>query len=454
MIKNPIFSRNRRSSLSYLLTLLSFSFFVLAFGGVAVAQTTGVDPEPAAEAAPEESPAEETAPAVEEAVEETVEEAADEAAAELEEETKEELGNQAQDAQENLDAVKSDSQEGTDAAKKDLETMATESEDALMMSTEGVDVAPSKSSEAMVAETVDTDAAKSAFSALVVLDNSVGVGTFVEGSSQRPSYTVSLDMRPQWKLSDTDSVRLRLVVYSGVVQNVDSSTTTKNQVLLNDIEARFNRATKSNLGDIKLTLNPYAAVTAPTSLASRYATKVASVRGGYAVTGSMGGFSLTLDSVATKNFHRYTSPAVQNDDNVAVMRLNGAEDLGDSLTAIGRNNIEWSWSNRATTSITLSDTLTLGVTYVFLKSWTYVSYPDDELKQEQADAGRGVRDLVQGVADLYWQSPVDNFALDVGVTSAQAPLTADNDGVRFPFFDYKSTADNYTSVYLSAYYSF
>ena len=340
--------------------------------------------------------------------------------------------------------------------KKTLDEMSRENDDAVMMSSEGADPGSSVSSddaEAVMAGVADV-AGGSSFSALVILDNSVGVGTFVEGSSQRPAYTVSLDMRPTWKLNDKQNVRLRLVVFQGLIQNADSSTTKKRQVLINDLEARLNHIEKSALGGLKLTMKPYAAVTAPTSLASRYQTKILSLKGGLALTGKAGILSLTLDSVGTKNFNRYTNPALERDDDVAVVRVNGAEDLGDSLAAVGVNNVEWTWSNRATTSFSLSDTMTLGITYVFLKSWTYVSFPDDNEKAEQADEGRGTRDLTQGVADLYWQSPVDSLALDLGVSSTQAPLTADNSSVRFPFFDFTSTANNYTSVYLSAYYSF
>ena len=115
--------------------------------------------------------------------------------------------------------------------------------------------------------------------------------------------------------------------------------------------------------------------------------------------------------------------------------------------------MEWSWWNRATASISFSDTLALNITYGFNKSWTYVSYPDDEFTQGEADPGRGERDMSVGVTDVYWQTPIKGFALDAGVTSSQAPLSADNNSVRFPFFDYKSTANNYTAVFLAVHYA-
>ena len=439
------FQRNNRSTslingAGCVLVLLA-----LILSNTTFAQTPAEEPEaPAAE--------ESTEPEV--SVEEQVEEAAEKASSELEEEAKEELEEGEEAGQAQADQIKEAIQQEKAAAKTNIEAMGMESQDSLMMSSEGVEVAPSTSQEsadASLTETVET--AKSPFSMALVLDNSVGVGTFVEGSSQRPSYTMSLDMRPMWKLSDNETVRLRMAVYSGLIQNADSSTTTKRQVLVTDLEARYMHSSSQELGAIKLGATPYAAVSFPTSLASRHATKIAAVRGGYNVSAKLNKFTLMLDTGVLKNFHRYTSPVVQRDDNVAIFRPQGAEDLGNSLTAIGRNNVEWSWSSQAMMSLGLSDKLTFSTAYAFAKSWTYVSYPDDEQTAEQADAGRGVRDVVQGVVDLYWQTPFEKLGLDLGITSAQSPKTADNSGFRFPFFDFKSTANNYTSVYLAAFYS-
>jgi hypothetical protein len=79
-------------------------------------------------------------------------------------------------------------------------------------------------------------------------------------------------------------------------------------------------------------------------------------------------------------------------------------------------------------------------------SWTYLNIPKDQFSAPDAKAGRGQRDRTFGVIDLTYQ-PWENFGFSLGLSSAQPAKTADNKSFRFPFFDFSSEGNNFTTVY-------
>mgnify|MGYP001570243132 FL=1 len=86
-------------------------------------------------------------------------------------------------------------------------------------------------------------------------------------------------------------------------------------------------------------------------------------------------------------------------------------------------------------------------------SFAYNSFAIDETSGTGASAGRGQRDTTWGTIDLSY-SLTDNWGLSFGVTSYQSAKTSDGQSIRFPFFDFRSFADNNTSFYFDVRYTF
>jgi hypothetical protein len=299
------------------------------------------------------------------------------------------------------------------------------------------------------AETEETSETKP-WMAMIIVDNSVGLGTFVQGVDQRESYTLTVDARAGWKLDDHQHLWLRLPVSQQIVQNYNSFTTSPQQILLGDAELRYiyNSAYKSADGDFGVT--PYLYVAGGTSLAARYQSRLFSLRPGVRLSYKAGPATILFESRFTKNFHRYTSPTVDGGQGLALARLGGSEDLAGDVVAVGGVNSEFSLLNRLTAVFGLPADLSLTFDYAFIQSWSYAWDNDDSFTAANADTGRNLSDISQAVIDVSWQSPLPYLTISGGVVTAQTPKTANNDGFRFPFFDFEAPNSNSTTFYLDA----
>jgi hypothetical protein len=283
---------------------------------------------------------------------------------------------------------------------------------------------------------------------MVVIDNSVGLGTFVQGVDQRESYTLTVVASGGWKFDDHQQLWLQLPVSQQIVQNYDSLTTTPNQILLGDTELRYfyNNIYKND----DFSFSSYLWLAGGTSLSARYQSRLLSVRPGVKLAYKAGPATLMFESRFTKNFHQYTSPTVDGGIGLAIARVGGSEDLAGDVVAVGGVNTEFSLYNRLTASFGLPADLALTVMYAYIQSWSYAWDNNDSFTAENADTGRNLSDVSQTVIDLSWQSPLPYLILSGGVITAQTPKTANNDGFRFPFFDFEAPNSNSTTFYLDA----
>jgi hypothetical protein len=289
---------------------------------------------------------------------------------------------------------------------------------------------------------------------MVIVDNSVGLGTFVQGVDQRASYTLTVDARAGWKFDDHQMAWLRFPVSQQVVQNYDTPTTTPNQILIGDVEARYIYNNLVKLDDAGFAVTPYLYLAGGTSLSARYQSRLLSVRPGVRLSYKLGPANLYYEGRFTKNFHRYTSPTLDGGLGIAVARLGGSEDLAGDVVAAGGVNSEFSLLNRITAVFSLPADLSLTFDFAYIQSWSYAWDNDDDLTAANADTGRNLNDISQAVIDVSWQSPVPNLIISSGVVTAQTPKTANNDGFRFPFFDFIAPNSNSTTFYLDAIASF
>jgi opacity protein-like surface antigen len=162
-------------------------------------------------------------------------------------------------------------------------------------------------------------------------------------------------------------------------------------------------------------------------------------------------WSLSFNSAFRKNFHEYTSPvrdprasSLVTRDGLAVVELStgiardGGPELRNESTYVepGINNTSFSISNGIGLSYSATDKLGFGLNYQLSNSWTYESFPLDELSGVGAQGGRGRRDSHAASISVNYQL-LDNLSLSGGVANGGATRTADDRRIRIPFLSFE-----------------
>jgi hypothetical protein len=282
---------------------------------------------------------------------------------------------------------------------------------------------------------------------MVILDNSLGLGTFVSGPDSRPSLATTLLLRPYWQINDKQQLWLRFYVTKELIQNYESTTTVPNQILIGDTELRYVYNNVAEIPGVKIKVTPILSVFGGTSLTSRYQTRLAIVRPTVKLAYTYKWANLYYEARFAKSFHQYTSPTVGASAGIAVARDKGNEDLSGAV-AIGSRNVEYVLTNRLTFVASLPKKISVSLDYMYVRYWTYDASNGDAFQAPGADSGRGVRDLTTSTIDLSWQTPWPKLAVSMGMTTAQTPKTADAGSFRPPFFDFLTPNSNQTAFYL------
>jgi long-subunit fatty acid transport protein len=81
--------------------------------------------------------------------------------------------------------------------------------------------------------------------------------------------------------------------------------------------------------------------------------------------------------------------------------------------------------------------LNFALNYQFTSSWTYESFPVDEMSGVGATDGRGRRDSHGASLSASYQL-LDNLGISAGIANGGSPRTADDRRIRIPFFSYES----------------
>ena len=291
---------------------------------------------------------------------------------------------------------------------------------------------------------------------MVIFDNSVGLGTFVKGASHRPAWGWSLSIRPRWNIDDHHVLAARLDLAQDLVENADSSVTERQRLLLSVLQLNYQYRKLVALWDDMFTVKPSLTVDFPVSPKARFTDQIIGLRPGASATFKpMKWFSFTYYTGAIKSFNRFTHATVKVDDGVMLARPGGSESLGGGLIADGTTyNIEWTWRNRFIADFTLPLDLSLSLDFIYDRSWGYQSKPDDELTPEVGESGRPESDFTWNAVEVAWETPVPHMSLALGAATWQAPLTADNESVRFPFWDFVSPSSNRTTLYFDVAYTY
>ena len=293
---------------------------------------------------------------------------------------------------------------------------------------------------------------KTPFSINVLLEQSLGIGTFVSDQYARnPYYGYTLQIRPRYYFTNRLFAELAFALTGELTTSYQTSTTQKRQVMPTDLTLLVKYANVYKIPVLGIDISPFVRMGAPTSYESRYRNLYLSTAAGFNLT-RMFGQHVLIDYLFrfNKNWNKTAQPTISGGQ-IALSRLRGAEDIGGGEVINGEdNNTSFSVYNALTGSFIINDQWSITLQLAFQNSWTYLSIPKDQFSSANAKAGRGQRDKTFGVLDLTYQ-PFDHFGFSLGLSSAQPAKTADNKSYRFPFFDFSSAGNNYTTVYFDVY---
>ncbi len=285
---------------------------------------------------------------------------------------------------------------------------------------------------------------------LVLLDQSLGVGTFVSDSYARnPYYAILVSLRPKYYFTNQLTLEGRFDFQAELTKSYQSGTNAPRQVMPGDLmfTLRYQNAYRGDY-TAGIGISPFLRIAAPTSYESRYRNLYLSLAVGFDLSRMLGEHVFLSYSLrATKNFNRTTTATVTGP--VAVIRSRGNEDLGNGEVATGDPNVEWSVYNSLLGSFIINDQWSISLILAISNSWTY-DVGSAGASSSYAKSGRGQRDKTVGVIDLTYQ-PWEHFGFSLGLMSVQPAKTEDNSAFRFPFFDFRSMPNNYTNMYFDVY---
>lgn len=290
------------------------------------------------------------------------------------------------------------------------------------------------------------------------LASSLGIGTFVanEGANN-PYLDWAVTILPAYRVTDEFKVSAALA-FAQELTNSDGDTS-NHRVLLSDM---FLNASYSLPQIPAVEIDPSVALRLyfPTSLASQHETRIMASRISANFSRTFGDFSVGYNFGFQKNFHSYTTPVADIEDfdqSTYLFREGGNERIDAFTVAQGGNNTSYQFRNSLSLGYQPFEFLGFSISYLLVNSFRYESFPDGDSVSSTgmdiragvgAEEGRGRSDAYLADISAAWQID-DHFALSGGILTQGTPKHLDNDGFRFPFYDFTSEANNLTTFYLS-----
>ncbi|MDH5672135.1 MAG: hypothetical protein OEZ06_08300 [Myxococcales bacterium] len=288
------------------------------------------------------------------------------------------------------------------------------------------------------------------FSLLLYAETALGQGTFVADENARnPLVAWSTSVLPGYRPTPRWAFGLLLTVSQEMTDS--DLDTERQQLLLSDTQLR-GRYEVTKIEALDLQVAAGLRFFLPTSLISQHQSLLFGSQARLNLIRIFGPVFATYTGAFRKNFHRYTSPVLGDvrDAPAAPVapRIGGLEQLGGGEVAVAGNNVSFDILNQVSVGYSPFDELTLGLSYALANRFTYRSVPDDARTSPYAEPGRGQRDLQIGSVSASWTFS-RRFVLALAMTTTGPIKQADNDGLRFPFYDFYSTAENLTTFALS-----
>lgn len=280
--------------------------------------------------------------------------------------------------------------------------------------------------------------------AMVVYENSLGLGTFVAGEQQRAQWDMLLGLRANLYLFQKYlRVQAGLSMTQPVIENADSGRAHANEFLLGDFSLGF---AIPNLYTEPVTGIRFGAATSfafPTSLASQYANRYLGWNTSLFVSKSFGPVRLLYQFGFSKNFHGTKSPELDYEYVPSIQ----------NYPAVGVST-DFSFSNHIGVSVSFLEDFYAGLDFFIFNSFKYDTEGDIDFTEDgtpvgtspNADPGRGRSDLTSMALEVGW-SPLKYLTVALGVSTYQPPKTSDGTGFRFPL-NFSDASANYTTIYL------
>lgn len=283
--------------------------------------------------------------------------------------------------------------------------------------------------------------------AIIIYENSIGIGTFVPGEyTDRPLWSMLLSLRPFVRLADNMRLVARIDLAKDIIENADSALATKGETLISDFILTYDVTPIVTEPVSGLSLRGWIDLLAPVSLASQAQTRILTLRGGLGLSKSFEWVNLYYQTRFDYNFNRSKYPAFDVANSAEPPCLSAKSlDSGGSVCG-SRSNTQFQFMNRLTVEFVPVERLGITIDFLVYNSFGY-EMPDDGFTPDNAKPGIGQRDLTAGTVEVSYQV-LDQLGLALGTSTVQTPKTLDNEGFRFPFFDYRSTSDNLTTIYL------
>lgn len=306
----------------------------------------------------------------------------------------------------------------------------------------------------------------------------VGSGTFVSSRfADDPYWSSSIGVSSKWSLGDARSLSIDLeasyeFTYLVTPCRAASSSRPAGAPALDCSDAN-DYGRRGQFEDIDLsysddelllfdvfTLGGRAGISLPTGYGSIAARNLFTLRGGLVFSAEFDFFKPSIGLGFSKFFPTREGRALN------------AEDLPDDLP-IGRCASfrqtdcvllagfvpSWRAGFDAGAEVQLSEQVSLGVGFGYRYSRSFGRAPDAATSPRRDSFGNIIADGVSSSdttsGDISLTYSIDDaWSATFGLSSAQPAKTADNQALRFPFYDFISPGNNYSAWYLSLSYSF
>jgi len=304
-------------------------------------------------------------------------------------------------------------------------------------------------SEAMPDQSKD----KRPYSLSFSLGNSMGMGVFAPNVNTG-TFVTSLGVNGSYRLQKNISVGMGFSVYKSLINSYVTHTTYPKELEYSDVSlsASWGKFYQDSWSGVSFSGN--AGLKLPISIESRHQGLLFALSAGVNAIRKFWEINCSYAFSFKKNFHRWTAAQVPNQYYIPpspILEWNDPELVLNRFQPQRYNNSSFSFSNRFSASYGFMEKFSFSISFGLAHAFKY-SKPIDEFSVEDADSV-GRTDIMMGGLNLNYAA-YDNVSLSFGASTAQAPYYRDNTGIRFPFFDFVSTADNLTSLYLNLTYTY
>ncbi|MBM4345730.1 MAG: hypothetical protein FJ100_20340 [Deltaproteobacteria bacterium] len=305
----------------------------------------------------------------------------------------------------------------------------------------------------------------------VALAPSVPGGAFVTGEGSRPGLDVTLTLTATYAIMPGLNLTATQNVNKNLVTNADSGASRPYDTSISDTILNLGWSPRVSdgkggtkgfklPGGIGMSLGLIGNI--PVSRASKYIGRYTSLTPTLNLNkgGLLGGKLLLVGGIGfLNNFNRYTQSSVEpigkDDVALAVTRTGGAEGLSNGNIATGANLTSYAVRWLGVANFQMSDRWSFGLTYLLFNGFRYFDAPQDQYTGKYARTGRGRVDTQWGIAALNYNFDAEgHWSGSLYTFTASPPFSADGKTYRFPFWDFRSTADNWSSVGLQVSHSF